>query len=131
MQISKEFVFLAMLFCHVLDDYGLQVRILSSLKQKSWWNEHAPDKLYKYDYLTALLMHCISWSFMVMLPVAVYHGFDVHSTFVFLFCVNVVVHAVTDHVKANKRLINLVVDQMFHVIQIIMTFDICINYGRV
>lgn len=58
-----------MLFCHIVDDYYLQ-GILASMKQKKWWQENAPDKLYEYDYLIALLMHGFSWAFMIMLPIA-------------------------------------------------------------
>ena len=39
-----------MIFCHIVDDYYLQGK-LASMKQKSWWEKNAPDRLYKYDYL--------------------------------------------------------------------------------
>ena len=42
-----------MLYCHILDDFCLQ-GILASLKQKSWWEENYPNKLYKYDYIISL-----------------------------------------------------------------------------
>ena len=47
------------------------------MKQKKWWQENAPQKLYKYDYIVALIMHSMSWSFMIMLPIAIGVNFDV------------------------------------------------------
>lgn len=35
---------IAMLYCHILDDFCLQ-GILASLKQKSWWEENYPNKI--------------------------------------------------------------------------------------
>ena len=54
------FVILCMIFMHVIADYNLQ-GWLASAKQKSYWQENAPDKLYKYDYIMALIMHSISY----------------------------------------------------------------------
>lgn len=51
----KAFIFLSMLFCHIIDDYKLQPPLLNALKQKEWWEKNAPDELYKHDYLMALL----------------------------------------------------------------------------
>lgn len=117
---SVYFVILFMLFCHVLDDYTLQ-GWLASGKQKSFWKENAPDALYKYDYIMALIMHSISWSFMIMLPLAVYLAFEITVPFVIIFFANVLVHAVVDDLKANRKVINLIVDQSIHLIQIFTT----------
>lgn len=114
------FVILAMLFCHVLDDYRLQ-GILANMKQKKWWEENAPEKKYKHDYIVALIMHSISWSFMIMLPIAIYYRFRLNELFVYGFIMNVIVHAVIDDWKANKKWINLVADQMAHLGQIALT----------
>lgn len=114
-----------MVFCHIVDDYYLQ-GWLASAKQKSWWEKNAPDKLYKNDYIMALIMHSLSWSFMVMLPLAVYNNFNVDWLFTAIFIINALVHAIVDHLKANKRKINLVTDQSIHIGQIIVTFLICI-----
>lgn len=64
---SVGMIILCMVFCHIVDDYYLQ-GILAKLKQKSYWELNAPDKKYENDYRMALLMHSISWSFMIMLP---------------------------------------------------------------
>ncbi|MCM1439992.1 MAG: DUF3307 domain-containing protein [Roseburia sp.] len=110
-----------MLFCHVIDDYFLQ-GILASMKQKSWWKENAPDKLYSFDYLMALAMHAFSWSFMIQLPIAIALNFQVPQSFVFGIISNTIVHAVIDDLKANRHKINLIEDQSLHIIQIAITF---------
>ena len=118
------FTLLSMIFCHIVDDYYLQWK-LASFKQKSWWQENAPDEMYKHDYIVALMMHSFSWAFMVMLPIAVSQSFDIGDGFAAMFVVNTAVHAIVDHLKANKRKINLVTDQSIHISQIIVTFLIC------
>ena len=114
-----------MVFCHIVDDYYLQGK-LALFKQKSWWEEKAPDEMYKYDYIVGLMMHSFSWAFMVMLPVAVSQSFDIGAGFAAMFVVNTAVHAMVDDLKANKRKINLVTDQLIHAGQIALTFLICI-----
>ena len=111
------FVILWMLFFHVVADYNLQ-GWLASAKQKSYWQENAPDKLYRYDYIMALIMHSISWTFMVMLPVAYVNQFNIGIGFVGMFIANIAIHAVVDHLKANMKLINLWYDQLLHMGQI-------------
>ena len=114
-----------MVFCHIVDDYYLQGK-LALFKQKSWWEEKAPDQLYKYDYIVGLIMHSFSWAFMVMLPVTVSQEFQIDAVFMIMFITNTIVHAIVDDLKANKRKINLVTDQSIHIGQIIVTFLICI-----
>lgn len=116
----KAFVVLLMIFCHIVDDYYLQ-GWLASAKQKSYWEENAPNKLYKYDYIWALYMHSFSWAFMVMLPIAFTMGFNITLLFLVVFYINVVVHAITDNLKANERKINLWIDQLIHLCQILIT----------
>ena len=116
---SKLFVITLMIFCHIVDDYYLQ-GILASMKQRSWWEEHYPQKSYSYDYIMALAMHAMSWAFMIMLPVAAYMGFRPTNIFFVMLAVNSVIHAFVDDLKANKHKINLIVDQCIHLVQIIV-----------
>lgn len=111
---------LCMIFCHIVDDYYFQ-GLLANLKQKSFWEMNAPDKMYEYDYIMALLMHSLSWSFMVMLPLFVHFDFDPPVLFFVLYAVNTAVHAIVDDLKANKRQINLITDQGIHIAQILAT----------
>ena len=109
-----------MIFLHIFDDYILQSFCLGSLKQRDWWKQNAPKKMYKYDYLVALFMHSFSWSFMIMIPTFFYNNFNIY-----VFIGNLLIHFITDHLKANMRKINLVVDQSIHILQIVMTYLIC------
>lgn len=117
---SDLFIVLLMIFCHIVDDYYLQ-GWLASAKTKKYWKDNAPEKMYKYDYIWALLMHSFSWSFMIMLPIAYVYSFDLNVLFLVLFLVNMAVHAFVDDLKANKRKINLWTDQLIHLSQITIT----------
>ena len=115
------FTFWFMIFLHIVDDYYLQ-GWLASAKQKKYWQENAPEKLYKYDYLCALLMHSFSWAFMIMLPIAFNAKFEIGIGYIVAFIVNLLIHAFVDDLKANRKKINLWADQTIHIMQICVTF---------
>lgn len=116
---SYPFLLPAMLFLHVLDDYFLQAPTLGRLKCKSWWKENAPDPHYKHDFVPALICHAFSWAFLTMLPVAFYYDLNPPAWFYLALPIHTAVHAITDHLKANVKLINLVTDQTVHLAQIL------------
>lgn len=119
---SNTFVFLAMIFLHILDDFHLQ-GILAEMKQKKWWRTHPQYKpMYKNDYLVALVIHCLSWAFMIMLPIAFVRGFDVGTGFVLICLTQAVIHGIIDDLKANLFKINLIADQVLHLVQIVIVF---------
>lgn len=122
---NNTFIFLLMIFCHIVDDYYLQ-GWLASAKQKNFWEDNAPDEMYKYDYIWALTMHSFSWAFMVMLPIALVVKFNVNIYFIIMFILNVYIHATVDNMKANRKEINLIQDQTFHIVQIIVTFMVLV-----
>ena len=125
---NKIFCLLLMIFLHIIDDYKLQ-GILASMKQKNWWKEQKEYKdLYKYDYIWALIMHSFSWSFMIMLPFAFILNFNINVAFVIMFVLNLISHALVDNMKANQHSINLIYDQILHIIQIIFTWWLAIAY---
>ncbi len=125
---SIWFISAAMIFMHIIDDYVLQAACLCNLKQKSFWEKNAPDVIYKCDYIWALLMHGFSWAFMVMLPIAFVHSFNVGSAFICVLTLNAFIHALIDDAKANLNLINLCTDQVCHIMQIAGTL-ILFNIG--
>jgi hypothetical protein len=116
-----------MLFLHLIADYNLQ-GILALMKQKSYWDEanaNAGGK-YKNDYIISLIEHAYVWTFMIMLPYMIfvfknYTNLKYHIIYVVLFMINWAVHTYVDDLKANKMKINLVVDQLIHVVQILIT----------
>lgn len=114
---------LLMVLMHIVDDYYLQ-GILASMKQKSWWEkQEGYTNLYRYDYRMALLMHSMSWSIMILMPAMVMYELPGLLLF-YIFIVNVIIHYYVDDLKANKKHINLVVDQMVHMFQIIATWSL-------
>ena len=117
------FILCAMIFCHILDDYTLQ-GWLADAKQKQWWKVNAPDPMYKNDYIMALIMHSLSWSFMIMLPIAIYSHFDVNVLFIIVFIFNFIIHCIVDDLKANRHKINLIQDQIVHLLQVLLTYII-------
>lgn len=117
------FILLAMLFCHIVDDYYLQ-GILASMKQKDWWRtkQESYSEKYRYDYIMALFEHAFSWTFMIMLPIFIVSKFQVSLSLCLVFLVNWIIHVITDNLKANKKKINLVEDQSIHIVQVVITF---------
>ena len=123
----KLLLLIAMIFLHIVDDYYLQ-GWLASAKQKSYWEQNAPDYMYRHDYKVALFMHSFNWSFMIMLVPTIYRlitstniNIDVFGIVLF-FIVNLIIHMITDDRKANRKEINLVQDQSIHLTQIVNTW---------
>ena len=125
---SKPFIVLLMIFCHIIDDYRLQGN-LADFKQKKWWTklfdkeniDEEKRKKYSHDYIAALIMHSLSWSFMIMLPIAYFFSFKPPVAFFVVYAANTLIHAVVDDLKANRFKINLITDQAIHLIQVGIT----------
>lgn len=116
-------ILIAMIFCHILDDFILQaLSPLASMKQRKWWKENYPQELYKYDYVVGLLVHAFSWSFMIMLPIFVATAWNPPGYLLLWGLLNVIIHAAVDDQKANRFRINLIQDQGFHLLQIVVTW---------
>jgi hypothetical protein len=122
-------LFIEMLFCHILDDYYLQ-GILASLKQRKWWEENYPEERYKNDYKIVLIEHGFSWSFVTSIPILINGVVDMKKgtiiLMVILIIINTTIHSIVDDLKCNKLKINLITDQMVHIIQLISTMLIYI-----
>ena len=114
----------AMLFMHIVDDYYLQ-GILAKLKQQMWWTENEPEPMYRNDWLVALIAHSFSWSFSITIPAILYwlHADVFHPVlYIVLFVFNMALHAVLDHLKCNLFKCSLLMDQIIHVWQVILTW---------
>ena len=115
-----------MILLHILDDFVLQKATLSNLKQREWWEREIGTKeygiplMYKNDYKMALVIHALSWSIMIHLPLFIF-DFEWYFLAISIVC-NCLIHFITDDQKANKKTINLVQDQLIHFGQIGITF---------
>ena len=106
------------ILCHIIADFNLQ-GILAMMKQKEWWEENSPEPQYKKDYLVALFAHSFMWACIIMIPSLVICWNHITWFYVLWFVIlNTIWHATIDDWKANKKCINLVEDQKFHMIQI-------------
>lgn len=119
-------ILLLMILCHILDDFVLQKATLSNLKQREWWERETGSKeygmplMYKNDYIMALVIHSLSWSIMIHLPLFI---FDIkwYMLITSVAC-NCLIHCIVDDAKANLKSINLIQDQLIHFAQIGITF---------
>ena len=112
-----------MILLHIIDDFVLQPICLSKLKQKTFWETYVKDdEKYKFDYKVALVIHALSWSIMIHLPLMVIGV----SEFGILLSViiNTIMHAWIDDEKANKLNITLFEDQLMHLIQVGSTWAV-------
>ena len=112
-----------MFLLHIVDDFVLQPICLSKLKQRDWWQKNAPNSFYKNDYKIALGIHALSWSIMIHLPLFLI-GSEIALGVSILS--NGVIHYITDDFKANKKKINLQIDQSIHLLQIFITWSLFI-----
>ena len=110
-----------MILLHIIDDFVLQPICLSKLKQKDFWKDYITkdNQLYQYDYIAALFIHGLSWSIMVHFPIWLC---DVNRWVNMSIIINSLIHSYIDHQKANKKTINLCVDQILHLTQIALIY---------
>ena len=121
-----EFLLLVMILMHIIDDFVLQSACLYKLKQKEYW-ESAGEK-YKNDYVAGLLIHSISWSIMIMLPILLFLDLSEGALFMYGWVILMaILHACIDHEKANAKTINLWQDQLIHFVQIMVTYIVFIS----
>lgn len=112
-------LFLFMIFLHIIADYLVQNDFMAKYKQKKNWEPYIKDGHYKNDFWAVLAVHAFSWAFITFLPLLFY----THNTLFFtsILFVNTIVHIFVDHLKCNLFKINLIVDQLLHLAQILIT----------
>ena len=115
-------LFVVTLLLHLLADFTLQGWFANG-KQRAWWEqqcaEHGVDfSKYRYDYICALVSHSFFWAAVTFLPMIVMTNWPYDWLAVVFLTVQVIVHAVVDDLKANKFKLNLVQDQLVHVLQV-------------
>ena len=141
---------LMMVLMHIIEDFHLQGK-MGDMKQKMWWEAKSwesvqeltfmNDRLdqhkrnlekYGRDYIPVLLLHGFEWSMFIHMPIlaarVIADGWAFSDVFLVLFTASVLVHAavhvIVDHQKANRLLINLIMDQTIHMLQIVVTYVI-------
>lgn len=111
-----------MVLLHIIDDFVLQPICLSKLKQKKWWEENIKSgselKKYENDYIAALIIHSLSWSIMIHLPLFLYID---DLSLAISISINLIIHYFVDDCKANLGILNLLQDQAIHLLQIFIT----------
>ena len=111
-------VLVMMILLHFIADYTLQ-GWLAQGKQKTYWQPY--DKKYKYDYVPALICHSLYWSILITAPI-LYYSWSYMNWYWIVIPVNAILHYIIDDLKANKLKINLITDQLLHLIQIVLTW---------
>lgn len=71
-------------------------------------------------------MHSFSWTFMIMLIPTIYILLVGGTWSPLVFVANLAIHMDVDNLKANRKKINLIQDQLIHMIQIIVTWIVMI-----
>lgn len=133
------FLFITMIFFHTIADFNLQTDFMARYKQRRSWldDEIGRTKKYKNDYKMCLLVHSFSWAFFIHIPIFIYAGFMYYVSpaylldqnelvglviiFILSMYFNTRVHYIIDDMKANQLAINLVQDQVFHLLQMLLT----------
>lgn len=119
---TLQVVIVYMLFAHLLADYTLQ-GWLSNGKRMDWWRGQIKELIgkdltktkYRYDYIAALICHALYWSIFVCAP------FYTSKWFLAAILLNTVGHATIDHFKCNRFTLNLIEDQLLHLLQMAIT----------
>lgn len=131
----KYIIFLlSIVYMHILDDFYLQ-GVLSNMKRRIFWLKDKDYKeLYRYDYIISLLIHALSWTISINIPIMfILYQFnklhDIRYTIIFIveFILNWIIHSIVDNLKANKMKINLIIDQVIHFIQVFIVFLLFVN----
>lgn len=132
---TQFLILLGMIWMHIFDDFVLQPICLSKLKQKDFWEETFKDNPkylhhYRNDYKMALFIHALSWTISIfIIPLLFYcnkifndiNGMILVSS---LILMNMYIHYRIDDMKANKKYITLIFDQIVHLLQIILLWVI-------
>ena len=111
---------------HFIADFNLQIGAnLHNMKCKEWWDRMferegiLDSRKYGDDWRVALWIHSYVWGVITFSPLIWQAGESVLMMVMLL--VNMIVHAIVDGLKCNKRAISLKTDQNIHAVQIAIT----------
>ena len=143
-------ILIFMILAHIIADWNLQ-GIMGQMKQRDWWIDQTkavlsegraegdmPDwvqspiwKKVRHDYVMVLAIHGLEWSIIMHLPAIIYLwmtgdlttvGQEAVITAVIL--IQAAVHAWLDNLKANTYQTNLIADQIWHLVQVFVSFNL-------
>ena len=112
------------LLLHFITDFTLQ-GCLADMKQKRWWDMLSKDvdsskRRYEHDWICGLVCHALYWTLATFSPLLL--TMENLWMIVFVVAANTAIHAIVDHLKCNRYVINLWQDQLLHLAQIVVTF---------
>ena len=116
----KSYIFIFMLFAHCIGDYILQKDFISKAKRKSFWLNIKDEKVDTFAYLSILCVHAFIWSFCIHLPLILF--LPQSNIIVVSIFINFLIHGIIDDLKANRNKISMTIDQLIHVLQIVITY---------
>lgn len=134
MKMFPVVILFTMIFIHIMLDFH-QGETIANMKCKDWWLNHPEYKpSYRFDYVIVLIFHGLSWAFALQIPALIYVHLNplgygtITKNLLISILTHGLVHAYVDHLKANKKVINLIADQLIHIAQIILMWLIFDQY---
>ena len=123
-------IIFSMLFLHIIADFCVQNEFMAKFKQKKEWDKYFVERhegfscprKYNKDYIPVLFVHAFSWAFITYLPLLHYVFYSkilMPETWCIFVLIQTFVHMYIDNKKCNKFEINLITDQLLHLLQIL------------
>jgi len=124
-------LFLLVLLLHFIADFNLQLGAgLDKFKSVDWWRKIMGETIwgtadeqfrkYKHDYKVAMAIHSVVWALVTFAP-CIWLCTSAKAMLSIL-AVNAVAHYYIDNLKANRYRLNLVQDQILHLLQVGASF---------
>lgn len=112
---------LSMFLMHVIGDSIFQSITLSMKKRKYYWKDYNDYR--NYLYIFYLLLHSFIWSTTIHFSLILIMGIKIITRmFIISYIINILLHSVIDDMKANRKMIGMIIDQFLHSLQILLTF---------
>jgi hypothetical protein len=90
--------------------------------RRDWWTCNPDGTRNRYDYIIALAIHSLFWSFTILFPIAYRLGFEFSWFYSFAIIGNAIIHGIVDNHRINVKKINLVLQEAAHIWQILLTY---------
>ena len=121
------YIFMIMIFLHCFCESILLRTSIFDYRIKDNWLL-LKDK-YENDFRLIILCRSFIWSFIVHLPILILHR---DGSFYLVYSVSIIVHTllhgIIDDIRTNQKLISLLIEQSFHILQLII---IAVMFGSI